>query len=407
MIQDNDPLVARWRAETPGCGTRVHLNNAGAGLMPAPVLETTIHHLRREASIGGYEAEDAVADAIARTYADVASVVGAASRNIAVVENATVAFAQAVSAFPLASGDSIVTTRADYISNQLLFLTIAKRFGVRIHRADDLPEGGVDPQSVRELVQRHGPRFVTVTWVPTNSGLVQDVHAVGQLCAEAGVPYIVDACQAVGQIPVDVSRLHCDYLSATARKFMRGPRGIGFLYVSDRAIARGDHPLFIDMRGARWIQADELELAPDARRFENWEFAWSLVLGMGEAARYAMSAGIERCGARSQALARYARHRLAELPGVRPLDLGRDPCAIVTAEVAGHYAPDLVRALRARGINTTPTLREYAVIDMDAKGVESALRVSPHYYNTREEIDTLVAVLGEIITPARSRVLSS
>ena len=398
MIQDNDPLVARWRGETPGCATRVHLNNAGAGLMPAPVLESTIHHLRREASIGGYEAEDAAADAIVRTYADIAALVGAASRNIAVVENATVAFAQAVSAFTLATGDAIVTTRADYISNQLLFLTLARRFGVRIHRADDLAEGGVDPQSVGELVRRHRPRFVSVTWVPTNSGLVQDVHAVGDVCAEAEVPYIVDACQAVGQIPVDVSRLRCDYLSATARKFLRGPRGIGFLYVSDRATARGDHPLFLDMRGARWIQADDLELASDARRFENWEFAWSLVLGMGEAARYASAAGIERCGARAQALAAYARERLAALPGVRPLDLGRAPCAIVTAEVAGHYAPDLVKTLRARGINTTPTLREYAVIDMDAKGVDSALRVSPHYYNTREEIDTLVAALGELLS---------
>src|SRR5688572_13660219 len=305
MIDDTDPLVARWRAETPGCAARVHLNNAGAGLMPAPVVEATTEHLRREAMVGGYEAGDDAAAEIERSYADLAELVGASSRNIAVVENATVAFAQAVSAFPLQTGDAIVTTRADYISNQLLFLTLARRFGVRVLRADDLPEGGVDPQSVRELLQRERARFVSVTWVPTNSGLVQDVVAVGEVCAEAEVPYIVDACQAVGQIPVDVASLRCDYLSATARKFLRGPRGIGFLVASDRALGRGDHPLFLDMRGARWIEADQAELAPDARRFENWEFAYALVVGMGVAARYALDAGIERCGERARALATY------------------------------------------------------------------------------------------------------
>ena len=260
------PEVERWRAETPGCANVIHLNNAGASLMPQPVLMAIVDHLHREANFGGYESADEAAAAVQDAYASVARLIGAQPRNIAVVENATVAFYQALSAFDFREGDVIVTTRNDYISNQLAYLSLAKRHGVHIDRAADLPSGGVDPQSVRELLRNPRVRLLAVTWIPTNSGLIQPVEILGTIAEERGVPYLVDACQAVGQIPVDVARLRCDFLSATARKFLRGPRGIGFLYVADRALQRGDAPLYIDMRGASWLTADQFELAPDALR---------------------------------------------------------------------------------------------------------------------------------------------
>lgn len=394
-----DHELARWRAETPGVTAgRVHLNNAGAALAPQPVLDAVLGHLRLESLLGGYEAEDAVADRTAAAYAGVARLLGAAPRNIALVENATAAFSLALSAFRLAAGDVILTTRNDYVSNQLSYLSLARRFGLEIVRAADAPEGGVDPQSVRELIARRRPRLVAVTWVPTSSGLVQPVEAVGAACEAAGVPYLVDACQAVGQIPVEVERLRCDFLSATARKFLRGPRGIGFLYVSDRALGRGDHPLFIDMRGARWLEPDAFELLPDARRFENWEFAHALVLGLGAAAEYALSVGGDVARQRAHALAAYARQRLRTLDGLRLLDRGPELCAIVTAEVAGRDAREIVALLRERGINTSATLRAYAVIDMDEKRAASALRISPHYYNTPGEVDSAVEALAELVT---------
>src|SRR4030095_11623303 len=110
--------------------------------------------------------------------------------------------------------------------------------------------------------------------------------AIGAACAERGVPFVLDACQAIGQIPIDVGALGCDFLAASARKFLRGPRGIGFLYVSDAALARGVEPLFVDIQGVTWTARDAYEAVADARRFENWEFAHALVLGMGAAARY-------------------------------------------------------------------------------------------------------------------------
>src|SRR5438105_1729250 len=316
------PEVERWRADTPGCANVIHLNNAGASLMPTSVLRAINDHLQREANFGGYESADDAASAIEDAYANIAKLIAAQSRNIAIVENATVAFFQALSAIDFRDGDVIVTTRNDYISNQLAYLSLAKRHGVQVHRAEDLPSGGADPQSVRELLRNPKVRLLAVTWIPTNSGLIQPVEAIGEIAAEAGVPYLVDACQAIGQIPIDVGKLRCDFLSATARKFLRGPRGIGFLYVSDRALKRGDFPLYIDMRGADWVSADNFQPAPDARRFENWEFPYSLVLGLGEAARYALAVGIERGGGRARQLAAELRDKLNTLPGIRVLDRG-------------------------------------------------------------------------------------
>lgn len=396
-----DTDLVRWRADTPAVAHGlVHLNNAGAALMPQPVLEALQDHLRLEALLGGYEAADEAAALIGRTYDDVARLIGAASRNVAVVENATAAFAQALGAFDFRPGDVVLTTRNDYISNQLMYLSLARRAGVEVVRAEDAPEGGVDPQSVRELVRRTRPKLVAVTWVPTNSGLVQPVEAVGAVCAEAEVPYLVDACQAVGQLPVDVARLRCDFLSATARKFLRGPRGVGFLYVSDRALAAGRHPLLVDMQGARWVEADAFELVESARRFENWEFAYALVIGLGEAARYALGVGVEAGGRRAAELAACARERLRAVDGVRVLDRGPSLCAIVTAELAGRDARELVGRLRGRAINTSATFRDFAVLDMDEKRVRSAVRVSPHYYNTREEVELLVGALADLAREA-------
>ena len=364
--------------------------------MPQPVIDACKAHLNLEAQIGGYEASDLRSPEIAATYASVASLVGANAENIAVVANATAGFIQAVSSFDFEPGDVIVTTRADYTSYQITFLSLAERLGVVVKHAEDLPEGGVDPQSVRELARDPRCRLVHVSWVPTHSGLIQDAAGVGNVCEELGVPYLLDACQAVGQIPIDVAKLKCDYLTATARKFLRGPRGIGFMYASDRPLDRGDHPLFVDMRGATWVEPDQYEIAQTAMRFEDWEFSYALVLGLGAAARYALDVGIEAAGSRAFALARRLREGLLSIDGARVLDGGREQCAIVTATFSSRDARELVRELKSRNINTTSSLRWYGLLDFTSKGVDAAVRISPHYYNTEEEVDLAVDALKDL-----------
>lgn len=400
MTEATDPrLLARWRAETPGTAHRNHLNNAGAALMPTPVHRVMVEHLQLELETGGYEASDGRAAAIAEGYAHLGRLVGAAPGNIAVTANATDAFARAISSFDFATGDVIITTRCDYVSNQLQYLALKQRLGVEIVHAPDLPEGGVDPDGVRHAILEAGGRcrLVAATWIPTNSGLVQDVEAVGLACRELGVPYLVDACQAVGQIPIDVGRLHCDYLSATARKFLRGPRGVGFLYVSDQALARGDYPLLVDMRGARWVAEDGFALVDSAQRFEDWEFPYALVLGQGEAARYALEQGIAATSARAWALAARLRERCGAIEGVRVLDRGTTRCAIVTITPARGTAQELVDFLMARRINCVASLREYGRYDFGEKGVDGAARLSPHYYNTEAEVDAAAEAVAEFL----------
>ena len=397
-----DPIVKQWRDDTPGCANQIHFNNAGAGLMPRTVLDVMVGHLNREMKFGAYESADDAEEDVAAAYGNVARVLGTRPQNVAVVENSTVAFFQALSAFDFHPGDVVVTTRNDYISNQLAYLSLARRRGVALRRAADLASGGADPQSVKDLLRDPQVRLLAVTWVPTNSGLMQPVETLGKIAEAAGVPYLVDGCQAVGQVPVDVAKLRCDFFSGTARKFLRGPRGIGFLYVSDRVLQRGDFPLYIDMRGADWASANDFATAPDARRFENWEFAYSLVLGLGEAARYALEVEVERGGQRARELASNLRRKLSGVSGIRVLDRGDELAAIVTVQVAGWDATELSKLLRRRGINTSASLRAYAVIDMDEKGAESALRLSPHYYNTEEEIDRVVEDLKDVAGKGRA-----
>ena len=392
-----DVRVAQWRTDTPGCAERVHWNNAGAGLMPRQVGSAIKDHIDLELRLGGYEAADATAAAVARCYESVASLIGCKPGNVAIVANATAGFVQALSSFDLGSGDIIVTSKSDYTSNQIQYVALAKRLGVRIVHAQDLPEGGIDPASVASLLQRGGVKLVCLSWIPTHSGLVQDAAAVGSVCKEYGVPFVLDACQAVGQLPIDVASLHCDYLSATARKFLRGPRGIGFMYASDAALARGDYPLFIDMRGATWTAPGEFDVHAGARRYEDWEFPYALVHGLTAAVDYALGVGIETAHERAFGLARALRARLAQLEGVRVLDRGSDPCAIVTAEIGSLDARNLVRSLFERGINTTATLQWFGLLDLGPRAVTTALRMSPHYYNTEDEMEALLDALSSML----------
>jgi selenocysteine lyase/cysteine desulfurase len=388
--------LARLRAETPGCASRIHFNNAGSGLMATPVLEAITEYLELEAELGGYEAADAREEAIHDFYAATAQLLGCKARNIAFASNATDAFARALSSIPFASGDLILTTRDDYISNQIAFFSLRKRFGVDVVHAPNVPEGGVDVGAMERLMRERRPRLVAVTHIPTNSGLVQPVAEIGRRCRELEQLYLVDACQSVGQYAIDVEQLGCDFLSATGRKFLRGPRGSGLLYVSDRALAVGYEPLFIDMRGARWVGPEDYRQVETAARFEDWEFSYATLLGSAAAIRYALTVGIDVIAERTPALGAALRERLAELDGVRIFDRGRRRCAIVTFTVDGWNSEVLMTELRRRRINSSVSAREHALYDFTDKGVEACVRMSPHYYNTEQEVDEVVDAVREL-----------
>lgn len=385
------------RNETPGCKERVHFNNAGASLMPTPVVDAIQKHIALEAQMGGYEAADKMSGEIEGFYNAAARLLNCKASQIAYTSSATSAFDRALTSIPFQKGDKILLANEDYVSNQLAFLSLQRRFGVELIRARSLAAGGVDVDDMVRLMKKHHPKLVTLTHVPTNSGLVQPVAEVGKRCRELGFPYLVDACQSVGQIPVNVKELHCDFLSGTFRKFLRGPRGSGFLYVSGKVIENGWEPLFVDMRGADWKSPDQYDLQPSAKRFEEWETPYALLLGAKASIEYALKLGLDNVERANNQIAASVRQALVDL-GLELLDKGPTLSSIITVRIPGKDAHDTLNFLRGKRVNASVSARSSAVIDFDTKGVDWALRVSPHYFNTPEEIDALGEVLKEWMT---------
>lgn len=389
--------LAALRADTPGCETVVHFNNAGCGLLARPVLQAMLEHLELEARIGGYEAAAARSADVRGFYGAIADLVAARPENIAFAGSATHAYSNALSALVFEPGDIVLTTRNDFISNQIAFLALRKRFGIEVVHAPDLPDGGgVDVEAMAGLMRARRPKLVAATHVPTNSGLVQPVAEIGRHCRDLDLLYIVDACQSVGQFEIDVAAIGCDLLTATCRKFLRGPRGSGFLYVSDRILREGYEPLFIDMHGARWIEPGRYQAVDTAARFEEWEFPYSAVLGCAAAAYYALRIGLEPISRRSTALAALLRDRLAKIDRARVLDRGPQLAAIVTLTVEGWEARPFKQALDERGINSALSFREFALYDFADKNVDWCLRLSPHYYNTEDEVDFVAQQVADL-----------
>lgn len=387
---------ARLRADTPGTENVAHFNNAGAALMPRPVIEAVKAHLDLEAEIGGYEAARARADALAQAYGDIGAVIGAKAENIALTASATDAYARALSSIPFERGDAIIAAWSEYASNQIQLLSLEKRFGVEIVRAPLGDDGGADRDALEKLIRERRPRLVATVHVNTSSGFVEDVAAIGALCRRYDALYLVDGCQSFGQMPIDVAAIGCDFFSATARKFLRGPRGAGLLYVSDRALDAGLEPLFIDLRGALLLDYRQYRPETTAKRFEDWEFSHAVLHGFGAAARYARDLGLERIESRLGEINREIRSRLEALDGWRATDRGRKLCPIIPIHKRGGDGAAIFRALCEAKINTNFTPAAWAPMDEGLAAAGWAIRVSPHYYTNQADIDRLFDALEHI-----------
>ena len=400
--------VQKFRNETLGTRNIIHLNNAGAGLMPDIVMKAQLDHIRLESEIGGYEAAEYKSDVIRAFYDQAAQLFNCKPSNIAFTASATDSYTRALSSVPFKRGDIILTDKDDFVSNQIQFLSLQKRMGIKIIHINNAPEGGVDLNDLEEKLKKHQPGLLAITHIPTNSGLVQPVNEIAKIfrAYDQRYPektwYILDACQSAGQMKLDVQSLHCDFLSLTGRKYLRGPRGTGVLYISDKALNAGIEPMFIDMRGAEWTEKGKYKQQPDARRFEDWEFAYSTLIGTKTAIDYCINIGEDKIWQQVKLLSGITRSKLSEMDELRILDRGMENSGSVTFHIADSRPEFIVQELLRRKINVVASYRAYGLIDFDEKGVEWVIRASPHYYNTITEIEIFIEALKEIVKTKKS-----
>ncbi len=391
--------VAAERAATPGCTTVNHLNNAGAALPTTATLEAEIEYLRFEAQRGGYEAAVEVAGRLAGVRSSAARLLHAQPDEVAVAGSDTQAWTKVVWGFFLGggigAGQRVVVDRITYDSHYLGLLQVGEVAGSTIDVVPSTADGTVDLDALASVLGSEHVALVALTHVGTHRGLVNPVEEAGRLCREAAVPYFLDACQSVGQLAVDVGAIGCDALTATGRKWLRGPRGTGLLVVR-HDFAERLHPPGIGNSAAEWEDAEHYRFRPGAGRLAEFEVPVAAHLGLGVAIDHVLELGIDAIAQRVGALGEQLRSDLEALPGVAVHDGGTRRSGIVTFTVDDVGPPAVATAAAAAGINVSVSDAPWARLDMVAPNPTSKVRASPHYYNTVDELARLVEVVASL-----------
>ncbi len=385
--------VEALRAETPGVEHVLHLNNAGSSLPPQAVLDTCIDYLTVEAQIGGYEAIERKSAELERVATAGAQLLNCAPTELAFATSAALAWWRSFEAVPLEAGDRVLISSTEYQSNAFAFIQAAER-GVEVEVLPATESGEIDLDALRSMIDER-VKLVAVTHIAMTNGMVQPVADIGAIVADSDAYYLLDSCQAVGQLPVDVQELKCDFLSFTGRKFMRGPRGTAMLYVNADIMDNLADTTYIDGQSAQWVDAETYQYAPNAQRFELGEVSFAAKAGFGVALDYAVRVGMDGAAERIAMLSTLLRGQLDELDGVRVRDTGQHQSGIVTFSIGGTDPVALQANLRARGVNTSVLTSELSHLDLAPRGVDAVLRAGVHYFNTAEEISTFIRAIGE------------
>ncbi|MFR9752956.1 aminotransferase class V-fold PLP-dependent enzyme [Nocardia sp. 004] len=389
----------RVRAETPGCanGTGpgpVFLDSAGSSLPPRIVTDTVIEHLRREAEIGGYRAANERLDELAEVKSAIGTLINAAPTSIALSDGASRSWTDFFYSVPLTAGDRVLISEADYASNAIAAIQRARATGAIVEKIPSDSSGQIDLDALAAQVDER-VKLVSVLHAPTNSGLVNPAAEATRIAHSVGALVLLDACQSAGQLPLDVAELGVDALSATGRKWLRGPRGTGFLYLRPE-LAQSMEPGRLDLHSAEWTGPDEYRLAPDATRFEFWECSVAGRLGLGAAVRYLLDLGQENVYAAIAARAEHLRKALPEIPGVTVRDIGVRHSGIVSFTVDGMDAVEVRDRLLTQDITVTASHAGSTLLDMTARGLTSIVRASPHYFVGFDELDRFVEAVAKL-----------
>jgi selenocysteine lyase/cysteine desulfurase len=384
--------LARARAETRGVGHVIHLNNAGASLMPIPVADALYAYLQREEFEGGYETVAAEQAALENFYTASARLLNAKPQEIAFIENATRAWDMVFYAFPLGPGDRIVTSHAEYGSNLIAYLQRARQCGAEIDIIPADADGIVDLDGLKAMIDDR-VKLISISHIPTGGGLINPAIEIGQIARDHCIAYLLDACQSAGQLPLDVAAIGCDFLSATGRKYLRGPRGTGLLYVAEPWIQQLEPPM-LDQHAASLTSPTTYDIRADARRFENWECFFAGKAALGTAIDYALDWGVPHIADRVITLADQLRQALTAIDGITITDQGRDQCGIVTFTDQRQSANQIKQTANAAGFNISVSSGSGMMLDFTRRNLSEVVRASVHYFNSEDEIAQFAAFIA-------------
>jgi selenocysteine lyase/cysteine desulfurase len=387
--------VAGLRADTPGCEHRLHLNTAGAGLPSRRVLAAVTDHLMKEAVEGPVEAALAAQARLDETRSLAAALINAQSAEVAWASSCSHAWGVAFAALPpLRPGGRVLVARHEWGGNVATLARAALRAGCSLETIPCGDDGAVDAAALARLIDQR-VALVALTWLPANGGLINDAAAVGQVTRAAGVPLLIDAAQALGQMPVDVQAIGCDVLVAPGRKHLRGPRGTALLYVRASLLPCLD-PAFLDVDAVTGDHAGRPQLRADARMLETGETTVAGLLGLREALALALEIGPGAIAQRVRGLAEQLRAGLRGIAGVAVRDLGTVRSALVSFTVDGVSATQVRQHLAALQINIGANGVPYTPLDMHARGLTQIARMSVSYLTTPEEIERAVAAVAAV-----------
>lgn len=384
-MNGSDFDLVKARKDTPGCQDLIHFNNAGSSLSPNPVLEGTIDYLKSEALMGGYETAELYKTQHEQLYQSIATLINAHYLEIAIVESATRAWDLAISSIDFKKGDRVLITQTEYISNYLALLQIQKKTAIKIEFIPLDLKGQVSLEALAEMADEK-VKLIAITHVPSTNGMVNPLTGISAIAKSVEAFFLLDACQSIGQMPIDVEKIGCDFLAATGRKFLRAPRGSGFLYVRSGTLKKYNlEPLFIDSDSAVLNFKGSYDLVHSAKRFQNFEMSYASRIGLGIAVDYALAIGLDKIESRIHYLASHLRLKLAEFKNITLLDTGLVQSGIVTFSMKNGDSKQFATLMKAKRINLSTTDKEFA-IDLRERNIDSIIRASLHYYNSIEEI---------------------
>ncbi len=380
--------IAAIRSQCTSIEKNLFFNSAGSSLPSDKSIEVIIDFIKRESQIGGYKLMAEEHERFEEFYAETAILLNTKPKNIAFSQSATLAMSQALYSIDWQKGDVILTSNLEYVSNVLSLIRLKDTFGLEIKYVDSDEYGLIDMNKLESAMKAYKPKALVLTHIPTNTGVVQDAITTGDICEKHQCIYLLDACQSLGHIKVDVSEIKCDFLSATGRKYLRAPRGTGFLYVSDRFVNSNKAPICIDLAGANWTGKSSYEFHKNAKRWEMWEKNYSNLLGLTQAIKEINSLGIDNISSYNDDLQNHYRDTLKNMNGVEIMDSNRNNCCIITWKYKDMSRNKTIELVDKCGVIYSLAMKESAFIDMDKKGFDWAIRFSPHYFNTIEEIQT-------------------